>query len=660
MMGAVLQGGSGYFAVDRDNPDAELPGELPPTLRVKTAQGFHDIFLHPGKRVKNSAKQLAPGVDIRGDGGWIVGPGSPHRTGAVYTVVQDLPIARAPQWLLDWPGLYKDESTSGEHSPGALEPGTPLYQRAVDFLVDYCKTTDHTDGSAALLSVGRIAMQCQIHPDLSTPLVAEHFNPRATNARTGETVWDEGDIHRKMVQSWRNEFNLPVGLGWMGNDLEASLVEAGKLKVLKVPAITGTRMQVKNPEHIYSFVPGYNEPEADARKASPQDLVRVLVNNPEWEGVLQYDEFAESKVAVNPPLRLDLETKGLTGRDLAAIQLYMHCKGLAAGIPAIENAVEIACSRNSHHPILTYLEGLDQDVDPCDAKIYLEGLAKEWFGDECTEVESGYLAKFLVGSVRRVIEPGTEMHSMIVLYGKGGVGKSRWVKDLFGSQWTKSQMPSLDGRDASHALEGMWAIEIGELASLLRTETSAAKEFLSRNIDKYRGYGTAEKIVKPRSCVFIGTTNEASFLRDSTGNRRFQPIRVTQPIPATLDRDRVWAAALALSKTDYRHWETSDESEANEVHKADFVETDMWHEPIEQFLGSQGQFVQLNDVYNYLTTHMGTIPSDQRTQKRIADTLRRLGCERVVKRAKGKPTRYWEVPEHLQKKKADPAKPPEL
>jgi hypothetical protein len=80
------------------------------TLIVRTGSGgFHFYFLHPGFYVRCSKGServsLAPGVDIRGDGGWVVGPGSPHKSGNAYYVVRDRPIIHAPAWLLAWPGL---------------------------------------------------------------------------------------------------------------------------------------------------------------------------------------------------------------------------------------------------------------------------------------------------------------------------------------------------------------------------------------------------------------------------------------------------------------------------------------------------------------------------------------------------------------------------
>jgi hypothetical protein len=98
-----LRTGEGYFVIDLDGPDAAAwfaKHCAPRTLTVKTAKGFHAYF-SAAARVPNSAGKLAPGVDVRGGGGYVVAAPSIHPSGAVYTIARDLPIVEAPQRLID-------------------------------------------------------------------------------------------------------------------------------------------------------------------------------------------------------------------------------------------------------------------------------------------------------------------------------------------------------------------------------------------------------------------------------------------------------------------------------------------------------------------------------------------------------------------------------
>lgn len=101
---------SGLFAIDIDGLDAEVElrrleaqhGQLPATVEVMTARGRHLYFKMPNAPLRNSASKVAPGVDVRGDGGYVLTAPSIHPSGRRYAWSVDSAgaIASAPEWLL--------------------------------------------------------------------------------------------------------------------------------------------------------------------------------------------------------------------------------------------------------------------------------------------------------------------------------------------------------------------------------------------------------------------------------------------------------------------------------------------------------------------------------------------------------------------------------
>lgn len=101
---------SAFWVLDVDGADGlatlaalEIEhGPLPETLTATTGSGGrHYVFAWPERRVPNSCRKLGPGLDVRGDGGYIVIAPADHWSGGVYAWDNNLPLASAPDWLLD-------------------------------------------------------------------------------------------------------------------------------------------------------------------------------------------------------------------------------------------------------------------------------------------------------------------------------------------------------------------------------------------------------------------------------------------------------------------------------------------------------------------------------------------------------------------------------
>lgn len=123
---------SGLWVVDLDGETGrksllelqEREGRVTPTVAARTGNGVHLYFSMPaGVDVRNSASKIAPKVDVRGNGGYVVMPPSPHPSGAAYAWVKgrspdDVALAPAPAWLL---ALAMDSPKRAATPAGAVE-----------------------------------------------------------------------------------------------------------------------------------------------------------------------------------------------------------------------------------------------------------------------------------------------------------------------------------------------------------------------------------------------------------------------------------------------------------------------------------------------------------------------------------------------------------
>jgi len=111
-----------------DELEAEQ-GTLPHTVECQTGGGGrHIYFKWPGKRVKCSTGQIASGIDVKGDGGYVILPPSDHKSGNTYNWLfehepGECPIADAPAWLLERIAEGNDASAkqTDENLPAATD-----------------------------------------------------------------------------------------------------------------------------------------------------------------------------------------------------------------------------------------------------------------------------------------------------------------------------------------------------------------------------------------------------------------------------------------------------------------------------------------------------------------------------------------------------------
>lgn len=186
-------------------------------------------------------------------------------------------------------------------------------------------------------------------------------------------------------------------------------------------------------------------------------------------------------------------------------------------------AVTKVSDDRSYHPIREFIANLPA----WDGVERVDTLLIDYLAAEDTPYVRAVTRKTLCAAIKRVLVPGSKFDSMLVLNGPQGVGKSTLIAKLAG-EWFSDSLNLSDTKDktAAEKLQGYWILEIGELAGLRKAEVETLRSFLSRQNDIYRAAFGKRATPHLRQCVFFGTTNaESGYLRDTTGNRRFWPVK---------------------------------------------------------------------------------------------------------------------------------------
>lgn len=242
----------------------------------------------------------------------------------------------------------------------------------------------------------------------------------------------------------------------------------------------------------------------------------------------------------------------------------------------IEHAIEDRAHARSYHPVREYLEALEWD-----GQARVDGLFVDWLQADDNVYTREAAKCWCVAAVSRIMEPGFKFDSVPVISGPQGIGKTTFVS-LLAKGWY-NDLPSFDPKIAAESMLGYWILELNELSATNRHDLEMQKSFLSAQSMTVRMAYARHPTEFRRQSVFIGTTNQTNYLKDSTGNRRFWPIDSAIPKGGAIDFeglkaavDQIWAEAFFL----YQMGETallSDQAKAIAIgQQEDKLEEDEW------------------------------------------------------------------------------------
>lgn len=249
--------------------------------------------------------------------------------------------------------------------------------------------------------------------------------------------------------------------------------------------------------------------------------------------IMLFDENLKDKIALNEfenfiyavgdlPWKATDKPRRWEDSDDSGLRDYIENRYGVYHVGKTEDAMVLSAVRNRYHPIREYLDGLEWDGVP-----RLDTLLIDYLGAEDSPYVRAVTRKSFSAAVARVYRPGCKFDYVLTLVGPEGIKKSGLLTEM-GSPWFSDSFQTVTGKEAYEQLQGSWIIEIAELSAFNRAETNAIKAFVTKREDKYRAAYGKHTRSWPRQSVFFATTNEPTFLKGHTGNRRFWPVAVSK------------------------------------------------------------------------------------------------------------------------------------
>jgi len=251
------------------------------------------------------------------------------------------------------------------------------------------------------------------------------------------------------------------------------------------------------------------------------------------------------------------------------------------------------------------------------------------------------------GLAGRIMQPGVKADMVPVFIGEQGVGKSSAIAAFSPSEEVFAEL-SLADKDVeiSRKIRGKAVVEIPELKGLKGKDMEHIKALITRIQEEWRQVYREYNSKYYRRNLFFGSTNDAEFLADVTGNRRWLPLAVgvrgvVDVGAIKLDRLQLWAEGRELFAAEGIAYAEA-ELLARDVH-ADHMISDPWMDLIEPYVKVKGDFpVTVHEVLVDCLKFMSAGSYNRGHEMRVADIFRKLGLVKKRHMVGGSRHVYWE------------------
>ena len=462
------KGIDGYHTLDdwqREN------GRFPDTWMSITGRGGYHLYYKDTVERRNRAG-IIDGVDVRGDGGYVVAPPSIHSNGNRYEweySPEEYKLACADDTVKFFLETGTDKFKTSFSMPDKVNAG----ERNQMLFRFACMMQAKGAADSTIYAAARAENETKCNPPIEDKEIQIIVNGVISRYEKGKSIHfnEKGEAS----QGWREPL--------------FDTTDENKIK----QTIKNMCEAIEYDKNLWGHI-----------KYNTLSYSPFVVGDLPWEHVNKYREWNNSD---------DSNLKG-----------YIEAKYGLRSMEKMMEALNIVVNRNPYNPVKIMLEECHTKWDKKTG--YMENLLPDYLGVEKTDYSTECIKLFMLGAISRAFHPGCKFDYMPVFVGKQGIGKSTFLRLLsMNNAWYNDNFNTIEGDKAPEKLRGMWMVELAELLATKKAkEVESIKAFLTSTVDTYRPpYGRRTE-QRPRVCVFAGTTNSEQFLTDRTGNRRFLPI----------------------------------------------------------------------------------------------------------------------------------------
>ena len=232
------------------------------------------------------------------------------------------------------------------------------------------------------------------------------------------------------------------------------------------------------------------------------NIIKFINNEPKYAGKLKLNTFT-SRYEFDGEKYSDKKATLISNDVERSLGFYNPTK--------VRDAIEEIFSypENQYNPVEDYLKGLAWDGNK-----RVEQMCTTWLKADDTRLNRAKAKKFMIAGVKRILEPGCKFDNVVILKGDQGIGKSIFCKRLSAGFGTVNIKNIEEPEKYLYLLNRNWICVLDELRSLKKYDPDTIKTFFSAEDDEARLAYERESEAFKRHCIFIGSTNDDTFLND--------------------------------------------------------------------------------------------------------------------------------------------------
>jgi putative DNA primase/helicase len=324
-----------------------------------------------------------------------------------------------------------------------------------------------------------------------------------------------------------------------------------------------------------------------------ENVVRVLEKHPIIKSAYYFDEFENQYMSnfqnVKPERAGELEVTKL--KMLLQREFMFGQISTAAVKSALGFHLKSVPRKNFMAEQLSKLEW--------DKTARVDTFFMDIYGADDNEYNRAASRIFWLQLVNRITRPGCKVDIMLILEGAQGIRKSTSLRTIATPDYFTEAGADISKKDFFIKLKSKMIVEFGELNTFSKADQNQLKEVITTQVDQYRDLFQPEDTPHPRTCVFVGTTNDKHYLKDETGARRYMPVECKSVDIDKLValREQYFAEAYSRLDEDYWTFPVDAHKQITDERSVELKDEDPWADKVRKYAENKATF----SITNFLT-----------------------------------------------------------